>query len=167
MSEFVQVVKTFRQGKFQTQEREGEVLESDPIKIIQRVHTETGKDLEWNDAYSIHHVTPQDILQALIYLDYWYGDMKLNELKNDYLDAYSDESNEARNEALKTLITSCEEQFDSVMDSITEKVKEKVDDIINNPQKYLEGLTKKKQIYHLSGPLEDAGIIKVGESNGG
>lgn len=166
LAQFAKLVKGLRHAKSAEQSKEGDVIESDPVKIIQRVHKETGSDLEWNDAYSIHHVTPQDILQALIYLDYWYGDMGLNELKNDYLDSYSEENDDARNEALETLITACGERFSNIMDSLVEKTKEKVDDIINNPQKYVEGLSKRKQIYHLSGPLLDAGIIKEGEQDG-
>ena len=46
------------------------------------------------------------------------------------------------------------------MDSITEQVKSKVDDIIEEPNKYIERMSKKSKIYHLSGPLIDAGIIR-------
>jgi len=158
LSRFIQRVQRLRKSKTQKQVNE-EDRETDPIKIIQAVHKETGTDLDWDETYSPHHVTPQDILQALIYLDYWYSEGKLNEFKNDYLDAISDEA-ENKNDILVELIDACEEQFSNVMDSITEQVKSKVDDIIEEPNKYIERMSKKSKIYHLSGPLIDAGIIR-------
>jgi len=171
ITEFIKILQSFRQAQYQELDSEGDILGTDPIQIIQRVHKETGKDLDWNNEYNINIVTPQDILQALIYLDYWYGEMELNSLKNQYLDAYEDEAeDEVKDEALKTLISACEETFSELMDNITEKVKEKIDDIITNPDKYIEAMktkSRKVKIYHLAGPLEDAGLIKEGETDDG
>ena len=67
----------------------------------------------WDESYNSNIVTPQDLLQILVQIDYSYSDAKLNKLKNRYLDA---EEEEFRARKLRRLLLAAEREFNQIIE---------------------------------------------------
>ena len=66
---------------------EGTTVVLTPHQLISNIHREEEENANpWTEEYNKDFVTAQDILQLMAHIDYSYGDMSLNRLKNDYLD---------------------------------------------------------------------------------